>query len=109
MQTTPTLSPEAPLPTGPDSMEQRRELAIKRIKAKNDFKTHLVVYLTVNAMLVVIWAFTTAGKPFPEGFFWPIFVMAFWGIGVVLNWYTVYRGNVYTEAQIQREMKHLAG
>jgi hypothetical protein len=107
MPTTPTLSPQAQTPAGPDSMEQRRELAIKRLKAKNDFKTHLVVYLTVNAMLVVIWAFTSAGRPFPGGFFWPIFVLAFWGIGVVLNWYTVYRGNVYTEAQIAREMTKL--
>ncbi len=83
------------------NVEQRREQAIKRIKEKNDFKIHLVVYLTVNAMLVVIWAFTGAH------FFWPIFVMAFWGIGVVINGYTAYRGNRYTEDQIEREMKNL--
>ncbi|HYM49745.1 MAG TPA: 2TM domain-containing protein [Candidatus Limnocylindrales bacterium] len=91
----------------PQTPEGRRALAIKRIKAKNDFKIHLAVYLIVNAMLVVIWAFTTAGQPFPQGFFWPIFVIAGWGIGVVINGYVAYRGNVYTEAQIQQEMKHL--
>jgi 2TM domain len=84
-----------------DSMTLRREQAIKRIKAKNDFKIHLVVYLAVNAMLVVIWAFTNAG------FFWPIFPIAGWGIGVVINGYVAYRGNVYTEEQIQREMQKL--
>jgi hypothetical protein len=52
--------------------DPRRDLAIKRIKAKNGFKIHLVVYLAVNAMLVVIWAFTAAGKAYPQGFFWPI-------------------------------------
>jgi uncharacterized ion transporter superfamily protein YfcC len=82
-------------------IEARRELAIKRIKAKDDFKVHLVVYLVANAMLVVIWASTGAG------YFWPIFVLAFWGIGVVLNGYTVYRGNQVTEAQIEREMQRL--
>ncbi len=81
--------------------EQRRQVAIKRIKDKNDFRTHLVVYLAVNTMLVVIWAFTGAG------FFWPIFPIVGWGVGVVMNAYVVYRGNIYTEAQIEREMKNL--
>jgi hypothetical protein len=81
--------------------QNRRERAIKRIKDKNDFKTHLVVYLTVNAMLVVIWAFTGAG------FFWPIFPIVGWGVGVVMNAYVVYRGNIYSEEQIEREMKNL--
>lgn len=91
----------------PQTTEGRRALAIKRIKAKNDFKIHLAVYLAVNAMLIVLWAFTNAGKPFPQGFFWPILVIAGWGIGVVINAYVAYRGNVYTEAQIEREMKQL--
>ncbi len=90
-----------------DFMTRRREQAIKRIKAKNDFKIHLLVYLTVNTMLVVIWAFTNAGQPFPQGFFWPIFPIAGWGIGVVINGYVAYWGNVYTEEQIQREMQKL--
>jgi len=84
-----------------DDLMARRELAIKRIKAKNDFKIHLVVYLAVNAMLVVIWTFSNAG------FFWPIFPIAGWGIAVVINGYVAYRGNVYTEEQIQREMQKL--
>ena len=92
------------LPTTP---EGRRALAVKRIKAKNDFRIHLFTYLCVNGMLTVIWAFTTMGKPFPGGFFWPIFVIAGWGIGLVIHAYTVYRPNVYTEEQIQREMKQL--
>jgi hypothetical protein len=82
-------------------MTQRREQAIKRIKAKNDFKTHLVVYVAVKAMLVVIWAFTNGG------FFWPIFPIVGWGVGVVIHGYQVYRGNIYTEEQIQREMEKL--
>jgi hypothetical protein len=84
-----------------DYIIARRQQAIKRIKAKNDFKIHLVVYLAVNAMLVVIWAFTN------QGFFWPVFPMAGWGIGVVITGYVAYRGTIYTEEQIQREMEKL--
>jgi hypothetical protein len=84
-----------------DYMTARRVQAIKRIKEKNDFKIHLMVYLAVNAMLVFIWAFTS------QGFFWPIFPIVGWGIGVVINGYIVYRGNIYTEERIQREMEKL--
>ena len=83
------------------SDEQLREAAIKRIKEKNDFQIHVVVYLAVNIMLVGIWWFTGAG------FFWPIFPILGWGVGVAANGYTVYRGNNYTEDQIQREMRNV--
>jgi hypothetical protein len=91
----------------PTTPEERRALAIKRIKAKNEFRIHLVVYLCVNGMLTLIWAFTTLGKPFLAGFFWPIFPMAGWGMGLLIHGYTAYRPNVYTEEQIEREMKQL--
>jgi hypothetical protein len=81
--------------------EQLREQAIKRIKEKNEFQIHVAVYLAVNIMLVGIWWFTGAG------FFWPIFPIVGWGVGVAVNGYTVYRGNIYTEEQIQREMRNL--
>ena len=45
----------------------------------------------VNAFLVVIWAMT--GAPF----FWPILVMAGWGIGVVANAYDAYGRDVPSE------------
>lgn len=91
----------------PTTAEGRRTLAINRIKAKNEFKIHLVVYLCFNGMLTLIWAFTSLGSSFLAGFFWPIIPMAGWGIGLVIHGYTAYRPNVYTEDQIQREMKRL--
>jgi hypothetical protein len=82
--------------------ESRRESAIRRIKAKNGFKIHVFIYLAVNAMLVAVWA-STQGYVW---FFWPIFSIVGWGVGVVANWYEVYHGDV-TEEQIQREMRKL--
>jgi membrane protein required for beta-lactamase induction len=87
--------------------EQRRELAIKRLKAKSDFKKHLLAYVAVNTMLIVIWAFNSAGQPWPRGMFWPIIPIVGWGVGLVMQGYVTYRGNVYTQEKIQREMSKL--
>ena len=89
----------------PKTDEERRAYAIKRIKEKNDFRAHLIVYLAVNTMLVVIW-FMVSGGGF---FFWPIIPILGWGVGLVMHGYSVYRGNILSESEIQREMKQLPG
>jgi hypothetical protein len=38
--------------------DELRRRAVKRLRAKAGFWTHLVVYLAVNAFLVTIWFFT---------------------------------------------------
>jgi hypothetical protein len=84
-----------------ETIDPRRELAIKRLQEKNAFWMHAVSYVVVNAMIVVVWLATGAG------FFWPVFILALWGLGLVIHGYNAYRGNVYTEAQVQREMARL--
>jgi len=79
-----------------------RDRAIKRLRKRRDFYGHLVVYAVVNGFLVAIWAVTT-----PHGFFWPVFPLLGWGIGVVLNAWDVYRNDTFSEEQIQREIEHL--
>jgi hypothetical protein len=79
-----------------------RERAIKRLKKRRDFSGHLLVYVLVNAFLVVIWAMTD-----PDGFFWPVFPIVGWGIGVVLNAWDVYRNDEFDEEQIRREIERL--
>ena len=81
-----------------------REKAIKQLKKQRDFRGHLLVYVLVNAFLVVIWALTN-----PDGFFWPVFLIAGWGIGVVMNAWDVYRGDEFSEAQIRSEMERFQG
>ena len=80
-----------------------RERAIKRLKKRRDFHGHVLVYLLVNAFLVVIWAVTS-----PGGFFWPIFPMVGWGIGVVMNAWDVYFAEDFGEDDIDREMQRLS-
>jgi len=84
--------------------EVLRERAIKRLKKRRDFSGHLLVYFLVNAFLVVIWALTDF-----HGFFWPVFPIVGWGIGVVMNAWDVYRNDEFGEDQIRREMERLQG
>ena len=79
-----------------------RDRAMKRLKKRRDLRGHLLVYALVNAFLVVIWAMTT-----PDSFFWPVFPMVGWGIGVVMNAWDVYVGQDFTEDEIHREMRRL--
>ncbi len=81
-----------------------RDRAIRRIKKRRDFHGHLLVYVLVNSFLVVIWAVTS-----PHGFFWPVFPLVGWGIGVVMNAWDVYFATDVDEARIQKEMRHLQG
>ena len=80
-------------------MDDRREEAIRRLKAKRGFRQHLAAYAVVNGFLVVIWAITDGGD------FWPVWPMAGWGIGLALHGWGVYGEGPITEAEIQREMK----
>jgi len=79
-----------------------RQLALRRLKKRHDFYGHLLVYTLVNTFIVVIWALTDG-----NGFFWPIFPIAGWGIGVIMNAWDVFGSNGYDEDRIQREMRHL--
>jgi hypothetical protein len=81
---------------------QLRDRAITRLKKRRDFHAHLLVYVLVNAFLIVIWAMTS-----PDGFFWPVFPLVGWGIGVVMNAWDVYLASDFSEAEIQREIGHL--
>jgi hypothetical protein len=78
-----------------------RDRAIARLKQKRDFGAHLFVYLVVNAFVVGIWAVTGAG------FFWPVFLLFLWGIGLVLHAWEVYWRKPVSEDEIRREMQRM--
>jgi hypothetical protein len=81
--------------------QDQRERAIARLKQKRDFGTHLFVYLVVNGFLLGIWALTGSG------FFWPVFPMFLWGMGLVLNAWDVYGRKPVSEDRIRREMERM--
>jgi hypothetical protein len=67
-----------------DAEKEIYEEARKRVEEKNGFRTHFIIYLCVNALLVVIWAFTDRGFP------WFVFPLGGWGIGVLIHFLNVH-------------------
>lgn len=79
--------------------DEARRLARKRVQAKRDLVSHAVAYVVVNSFLVFVWAVTG------QGYFWPGWVLAGWGIGLVLNVWEVYGRKPVTEADIDKELR----
>lgn len=77
-----------------------RLCALGRLKRRRNFFTQLVVYVAVDALLVVVWAFGN------RNFFWPIFVIVGWGILAAANASRVFRSDD-DEDKIRREMDAL--
>jgi hypothetical protein len=83
------------------SEQELREEALTSLKKKRDFRGHVFIYVAVNTMLVVIWAVTGAH------FFWPIFPILGWGVGVAANAWDVYGRKPISEDEIRREAERL--
>lgn len=79
--------------------ERSREAALRRLKAKRDFRMHLGAYLIVNAMLVGIWALSGREN------FWPAWVMLFWGVGLASSGWSAYLQKPISEDDIRREIE----
>ena len=84
-----------------NSDDTLRAQAVTRLKKKRDFATHVFIYVLVNAFLVGIWAFTGSD------FFWPIFPILGWGIGLGANAWDVYGRRPISEMEIEQEMSRL--
>jgi cyanate permease len=80
-----------------------RTLAIAQLRKKRDLQAHALAYVVVNLFLVGIWFFAT-----PHVFFWPMFPLFGWGIGLAFNTWDVYSPERASEERIEREMQRLA-
>jgi hypothetical protein len=79
-----------------------RKAAVERLEQKREFWGHLFVYFAVNALLVIVWATTDGG-----GYFWPVWPMAGWGIGIAVHAFETFRRPIDEDA-IRREMERTA-
>jgi hypothetical protein len=79
--------------------DPERERARERLQQRRDFGSHLVAYLVVNAFLVIMWALTGAG------YFWPIWVIGAWGVGLVLHAWEVFFRRPVSDADIDAELR----
>jgi hypothetical protein len=78
-----------------------RQLAVTRLRKKRDLQAHVIAYVLVNLLINGIWLVTGAG------FYWPIFPLLGWGIGVAFHIWDVYAPETPSEDRIRREMDRL--
>jgi hypothetical protein len=92
------ISP-APEKAPDDIAVSEREAARKRLQDRREFGSHVVVYFVVNAFLVGAWAITGGG------YFWPAWVLAAWGVGLVLHGWETFVHRPVTDADIDKELE----
>jgi len=87
-------------PASEKATDAERDQARKRIENRRNLQGGVIAYFVINAFLVGVWAWTG------RGYFWPAWIMAGWGVGMVLGIWAYLRGPV-TEADIDRELGRL--
>jgi hypothetical protein len=84
--------------------EEIYQKARKRVEDKKGLLIHAIVYVLVNAILVVIWATTSHGYPW---FLWPL---GGWGIGLIFNFLGVFvfdRQMGWEQSAIEKEAEKI--
>ena len=70
---------------GPSPAEdQLRAQAVTDLRKRRELAGHLIAFVMVNTFLVIIWYVSGAG------FFWPVFPIFGWGIGIVFHAWDVF-------------------
>lgn len=86
-----------------DDEDELRKLAIRRADMRLAFRSHLIAYVIVNGGLVAIWIATSFGH-----YFWPIWPMLGWGIGLAAHASAVYMDSEgIRDRMIQEEIEKL--
>ena len=75
-----------------------RDRARKRVEKKHKLRGDVVAYVVINVFLIGIWAVTGAG------YFWPGWVLAGWGVMLLLDAWNAYFRRPITEHEIDEEM-----
>ncbi len=91
-----------------NNVQQNDDQLWQMAKARVSFRWSLASYFVVNAFLITVWFFT----PGPYHYFWPIWPMMGWGIGIAFQYFHAFHGNKFTSTQreyekLKREEDHL--
>ncbi|MDE3086450.1 MAG: 2TM domain-containing protein [Acidobacteriota bacterium] len=96
-----TPSGDAGTPAPPQVTDAARALARKRIEKRRGLQGGLVAYVVVNAAFVGIWVVTGGG------YFWPGWILALWGVGMVLGIWDYLRRPI-SEDDVEAELRRMA-
>ena len=69
--------------------DKRYEFAKKKVQALKDFYIHLLVYILVNAGLIII------NLLYSQGGIWFIYPLLGWGIGIVVHGLSVFGSSLF--------------
>jgi hypothetical protein len=75
-----------------------REQARRTLETRRKFRGDAVAYVVVNAFLIVIWLLTG------HGYFWPVWVLAAWGVFLVLDGWNAYFRRPISDEDIERQL-----
>lgn len=86
-------------PADPDPVRAR---AIRRLRQKMGVQAHVLVYLLANITQVIVWwAYT------PDQFFWPLWSILGWGVGLIFHVWAVNSWSGLDEGRIAQEMNRI--
>ena len=80
-------------------VSEEYEQARKRVERKRKFRADLVAYVVINTFLIGVWA--ASGM----GYFWPAWVLAGWGMLLLLDAWNVFYRRPVTPADIEEELR----
>jgi hypothetical protein len=99
-ETTPVRDTTAQRTGAPDDTQELRARALKRLQDRRGLMAHALAYLSVNVLIVAVW-FATG-----TGFFWPLFPLFGWGIGLAFHAWSVVWPEP-DETQVDREIERI--
>lgn len=81
-----------------------RSQALRSLRRKRGFKAQLVTYVIINAFLWGLWLAT--GGAAEQGY-WPAWVSAAWGVGLVFSAWHTFGEKPISEADIDAELSRM--
>jgi hypothetical protein len=95
----PTLPVMEPLPQPTQAvLDEDRAWARAHIARRRKLRADVVAYVAINAFLVVVWALTGAE------YFWPAWVLAGWGVALLLDVWNFNQHRMITDDEIDTEL-----
>jgi hypothetical protein len=91
-------SPSAAADTTADDSAARDDIR-RQLQARRDFWSHLFVFGVFNTAVVLIWLITSSG------YFWPMWLIGAWGVGVVMHGWDVFVRKAVTDDDIDAEIR----
>lgn len=89
---------EPPLHGASGDLDEARAWARAHVARRRKLRADIVAYVVINAFLLVVWGLTGAG------YFWPGWVLAGWGVALLLDLWNFNQHRPITDADIDAEL-----